>query len=80
MSLNIKDPATGTLARKLAQETGESLTSAVAQALRERLARLKSRRGRRSADGVLRAAWALPRLDARTPEQILGYDDRGLPR
>jgi len=80
MTLSIKDPDASALARQLAQETGESLTTAVAQALRERLARLRSRRGRRSAaERVLRVAWALPRLDSRAPDQILGYNEHGVP-
>lgn len=80
MALSIKDEEASDLARQLAQETGESLTSAVSRAVRERLERVRGRRGRAAAvDRVLRAAWALPRLDDRAPEAILGYDDRGLP-
>ena len=38
MSLNIKDPEAHKLAQELARETGESMTSAVIQAIRERTA------------------------------------------
>lgn len=84
MALSIKHPEADRLARELAKSTGEGLTEAVIKALRERLAREKSRkRGRRLAE-ELRAIGervaALPRLDPRTPEEILGYDDEGLPR
>ncbi len=81
MVLSIKDPEANALARRLAQETGESLTAVVAQALRERLERVHAQRGRRAAaERVLKAAWSLPRLDARTPEEIIGYDEHGLPK
>ena len=40
MSLNIKDPEAHKLAQQLATETGETMTSAVIQAIRERLAEL----------------------------------------
>ena len=40
MSLNIKNPEAHALAARLATKTGETLTEAVTQALRERLARL----------------------------------------
>ncbi len=83
MPLSIKDPETDRLARELSKETGESLTTAVAIALRERLERV---RGRASGQGLadelnviaLRCA-GLPLLDDRPEEEILGYDERGLP-
>ena len=43
MPLNIKEPETDRLARELASTTGESLTAAVAMALRERLERVGGR-------------------------------------
>lgn len=80
MVLSIKDAESNALARQLAKETGESLTAVVAQALRERLERVRMQRGRRGAvERVLQSAWALPRLDPRTPDEILGYDEHGLP-
>jgi len=81
MALNVKDPETEALARQLARETGESLTAAVAQAVRERLERLRVRRSRQAAlERVLHSAWELPRLDSRTADQIIGYDEAGLPK
>jgi antitoxin VapB len=41
LSLNIKNPEAHTLAQQLAELTGESMSAAVTEALRERLARLK---------------------------------------
>jgi antitoxin VapB len=84
MALNIKDPKTDTLARELAQTTGETITEAVAVAVKERLERLRAgRRFRSLADELdeiaLRCA-SLPVLDERSEEEILGYDLNGLPR
>ncbi len=83
MALNIKDPATDRLARQLAELTGESLTEAVAAALRERLERERRRRGKAiDRDEVMRIARriaARPVLDGRSPDEILGYDEHGLP-
>ena len=84
MALSIKHPEADRLARELAQSTGEGLTEAVIKALRERLAREKGRKRRRRLSDELRAIGeriaALPVLDPRTPEEILDYDQRGLPR
>jgi antitoxin VapB len=83
MPLSIKHPEADRLARQLAEATGEGITEAVLNALRERLARLNKTRRPRLAD-QLRAIGervaAMPVLDPRTPEDILDYDDRGLPR
>jgi antitoxin VapB len=83
MPLNIKDPATDRLARELARTTGESITTAVAVALQERLDRVRGRgRGRDLAAELnaiaLRCA-ALPVVDDRPEDEILGYDEHGLP-
>src|SRR5207249_9941761 len=47
MALSIKDPEADRLAREVAKATGESLTTAVVQSLRERLARVRRMRGPR---------------------------------
>lgn len=83
MPLSIKDPDTDRLARRLARETGESITEAVKAALEERLARVRGRhRGRRLADEldeIARRCAALPVVDPRAADEILGYDEKGLP-
>ncbi len=84
MALSIKDPEADRLARELAARTGETLTHAVVKALRERLVREQGRIRARSINEELRLisqrCAALPVLDDRTPEKILGYDRRGVPR
>lgn len=83
MALSIKNPHTEELARELAATTGESLTKAVTVAVQERLARLGQgqRRDlqRRRALELLSAIWELPDLETRSVEEILDYDERGLP-
>ena len=83
MAINIKDESTDRIVRDLAAATGESITEAIATAAKERLDRLTAgRKPRRLADELneigLRCA-ALPVLDDRSPAEILGYDERGLP-
>lgn len=84
MALSFKDPEVDRLAREVAGRTGETLTAAVATALKERLARLKGRPRRRPLREELREIGqrcaALPTLDDRSADEILGYDERGLPR
>jgi antitoxin VapB len=45
-SLNIKDPEAHRLAAAIAQETGETMTRVVTEALRERFERLPGRQGK----------------------------------
>jgi len=83
VALSIKDPETDRLARELAETTGESLTDAIRIALAERLAR-ERRRGRRSVASELRRLQErvarLPVLDPRPDDEIVGYDEHGVPR
>ena len=83
MALSIKDPEADRLARELAARTGETLTEAVVVALRERLARETGRTRSiplsEELAGIRRRCAALPVLDTRTAEEILGYDEHGLP-
>ncbi|MCG6207133.1 type II toxin-antitoxin system VapB family antitoxin [Rhodopseudomonas sp. HC1] len=84
MALSIKDPETERLARNLAQATGETITQATKRALEERLRRVggASRRSELLEDmAAIRLRWsALPVADGRTADDIVGYDDDGLPR
>ncbi len=84
MALSIKDPETERLARNLAQLTGENITTATKRAIEERLRRVggHSRRATLLEDmAEIRQRWsAMPVLDDRTAEDILGYDKHGLPR
>jgi antitoxin VapB len=78
-----EDPEADRLARAVAKATGETLTAAVIQSLRERLARLRRARGPRLSEELLkigRRCARLPVQDERSAEDIIGYDEHGLPR
>ena len=84
MAISIKSPESDELARRLAATTGESITVAITIALRERLAR--EERKRQEKDALLEEIRAishdcasLPTLDTRTDDEILGYDENGIP-
>jgi antitoxin VapB len=84
MAISIKSPESDELARRLAATTGESLTVAITVALRERLAREeRKRQNKQSLAAELmeigRHCAALPVLDPRSSDEILGYDENGLP-
>ena len=84
MPLSIKNEETERLARLVAKQAGESLTDAIKQSLKERLERLH-RKQRRSVQverllEIANRVAALPRLDHRSADEILGYDENGLPR
>jgi antitoxin VapB len=83
MALNIKDPETDRLARELAAATGESITVAARRAIEERLERVRARQ-RPGADktqlyDIIERARSRPLLDDRSEDEILGYDENGLP-
>ncbi len=87
MALNIRDAETHLLARKVALATGETMTQAVKTALRERLERVgpskvdpEERQRRIEAMMEFAREWrSRPVIDPRTPDEILGYDENGLP-
>ena len=83
MALSIKSIEVERLAREIAAKTGESLTGAIEKALQERLKRIKSNRRNQllgmQLDDILRRVDEMPELDSRTPDEIIGYDDDGLP-
>lgn len=83
MSLNIKDPNAHALAQALARETGETMTQAVTEALRERLDRVRRHRMPEATVSDLLA------IGHRCAQTLKGkaidhgdmlFDQRGLPR
>jgi antitoxin VapB len=85
MAISIDDVRTDALARRLAALTGEEIADAVRVALEERLERQERRQPeRRKASlerlkAIVEEYNRLPVVDAREPDEILGYDENGLP-
>ena len=82
MPLSINDPEAEALVRELAERTGETADRVVVRSLRESLERIANGKSRSLADEldeIGKRCAALPDLDTRTPDEILGYDENGLP-
>jgi len=86
MAINIKSAEAERLVRELAELTNESITDAIHHAVRERLTRERQRRM-----GAVERSWArieriqerihaTPLVEGRTMEELLAYDERGVPR
>jgi antitoxin VapB len=84
MSLNIKSEEVHRLVKELANLTGESMTAAVAEAVRERLDRVRRERKVGLADRLLEigkdCAAHLNEPFRSAEHGDLLYDERGLPR
>ena len=82
MSLNVKDPEAHRLAQAIAQATGETMTRAVTEALRERYERLERRDPETLAADIRaiakRAAAHIKRPYLDHAEFL--YDEHGLPK
>ena len=84
MALSVKDPVTDALVRKLAKRRRTSFTGAIRLAVSNELAKddrpAKDVTKIRAAVREIQARWAsTPDRDPRTAEEILGYDENGLP-
>ena len=84
MALRIDNPIAEKLARDIARQTGETITQAITVSLEERLMRLN---GHRTASDLAqelvrigKRAAALPDLDLRSTDEILGYGVEGVAR
>jgi antitoxin VapB len=91
MALNIKDRETEEVVRQLAKRSGRSITEAVKQAAAAELRRMDADHASRIAkmtpeqlaklrriEAICKEAAALPVLDSRTPDEIIGYDENGI--
>jgi antitoxin VapB len=81
--LNIKNSEADRLARQLAHQMGETITEVVIEALREKLLREQGKYGPDKLKEALltigKRCAALPDQDSRSADEILGYNDKGLP-
>ncbi len=84
MALSIRNPKAEKLAREVAAESGENITEAIIHALEERLMRLKGRHSATEiADEIMKISFRcreLPEKDLRGADDILGYDETGVPK
>ena len=84
MALEIKDEEIERLAREVAERAGESLTETIRIALQERLQRLSGRQRaatqREKLYEILHRVDAMPRKTDLTEDEILDYDEHGIPR
>lgn len=82
--MNIKNPEAHQLARELSTLTGESVTGAVTESLRERLERLRAEQRQGTAEALLKlgrdTAKRLPPQFMEADIDDLLYDADGLPR
>jgi antitoxin VapB len=84
MALNIKNEETQKLAHELSKLTGESMTAAVTEAVRERLDRVRSEQGAGLAARILKigkdcAAHMQEPYRSIDHGELL-YDEKGMPR
>ena len=83
MTLSIKNPKADQLARELARRQSRTITEVVLAALEAELEREKRRADAKNmVEEVMKIAAhysALPDLDTRSDDEILGYDEHGLP-
>jgi len=84
MALNIKNQQTQKLARELAELTGESMTTAITEAVRERLDRVRGEHGTSLADRLVKigkdCAAQLQEPYRSVDHGELLYNEKGLPR
>jgi antitoxin VapB len=82
VTLNVKDPEVHRLAQAIAEQTGETITGAVKEALRERYERLQQRQKKASVEEMLAIARRISSM-AKGPHvdhAELLYDEHGLPK
>jgi antitoxin VapB len=85
MGMNIKNPETQRLARKLSELTGESMTQAITTALEERLRRLETQKQEavkakvEEIMKIVRRSGGGGGISSQDVDKLL-YDEHGLPK
>jgi len=79
-TLYIKNPAAHRLAEQVSKRMGVTLSDAVVSALEDKIQKTGRPLNRVRLDALCAKIGSLPVLDARTPDEILGYDEFGIPR
>ena len=78
-TLYIKNPAAHRLAEQVAKQMGVTLTEAVIRALENQARQAPKPIDRKKLDAICAEIAALTVLDARSADEIIGYDEFGLP-
>ena len=83
MPLSINNPRAEKLARELAARSGETITQAIIKALEDRLVRMQGKKEPMDlAEEIMKIAKRssrIPDKDPRNADQILNYDQKGVP-
>jgi antitoxin VapB len=79
-TLYVKNPTARKLAERVAKRMGVSLSDAVIRALEEKLLHIAPSLDRGRIDAICAEIRTLPVIDSRSPDEILGYDEFGIPR
>jgi antitoxin VapB len=79
-TLYLKNPAAHRLAEHVSKRMGVTLSDAVVSVLEEKIQQTGRPLHRARLDALCAKIGSLPVVDARTPDEILGYDEFGIPR
>lgn len=85
MSINIKNKEAERLLAEIKARTGRGTTDLLLDLLRRERERLSSEQAREAERALEDMRWlqerwrTLPILDPRSPDEIIGYDENGLP-
>ena len=82
MTVLIKDEEADRMIRQLAERTGETITDAVKGAVSEKLARTplseaEVAQRRAKLEAIIAKFDAIPTVDNRSADEIIGYNDKG---
>ena len=78
-TLYIKNPAAHSLAEKVSKKMGVTLTEAVIRSLQVQVRAQARAIDWKKVDAIQKKIAAMRILDSRTDDEILGYDEFGLP-
>ena len=81
MTVEIEDPQNDAMIAHLSRITGESPEEAISHSVKERLERLAADHREvyiARVRAIVERFSALPTLDPRTPDEIIGYNEHGL--
>lgn len=80
MTFSIEDKEAESIVLEMSKITGESPSQVVTGVIRELLrSEMERKKMYKAAMDIAHHCSALPVLDSRTPEEIIGYDEFGLP-